>query len=103
MTSISDTALRPAERPRISVVVPYPPSLTETFIRAHAERLPAEVVLVHGWRPSVGSRPILSMPRIAFYKTLRVLTRSGLERETDGCLPEGVPTPWHRRGIGRVW
>ena len=98
MTSISDTALRPAERPRISVVVPYPPSLTETFIRAHAERLPAEVVLVHGWRPSVGPRPVLSMPRIAFYKTLRVLTRSGLGRETTAAYLK----VFRRHGIDAV-
>ena len=35
-------------RVRICVAAPGPVGLTETFIRAHAERLPHDVVLIHG-------------------------------------------------------
>ena len=35
-------------------------AVSETFIRAHIERLPAEVTLVHSWPPLIADRPVLS-------------------------------------------
>jgi glycosyltransferase involved in cell wall biosynthesis len=69
----------------LCIVTPYQPSLTETFIRAHIEQLPAEVTLVHGWRPMVGDRTILSLPVLAYYKTRRMLTGNGLNPETTAA------------------
>ena len=69
----------------LCVVTPYLPSTTETFIRDHIENLPARVVLVHGWRPTIGDQPILSGPRLAVYKVWRTLTRAGLDSETTAA------------------
>lgn len=65
----------------LCIVTPYPPSPTETFIRAHAQRLPIETVLVHSWRPSIGDQTVLPFPRLAFHKLRRTLLRNDLERE----------------------
>lgn len=70
---------------KICVATPYVPSLTETFIRAHIEQLPAQVTMVHGWRPSIGDRPVLSWPLLTCYKTWRVLTGASLARETTAA------------------
>src|SRR6266567_2346215 len=69
----------------LCVALPYSPSLTETFIRSHIERLPAKVVAVHGWRPSIGEHPVLSWPRVAFHKAWRIISRTGLEWETTAA------------------
>ena len=69
-------------RRNVCVVTSYVPSLTETFIRAHIEQLPATVTLVHGWRPSIGNRPVLSLPQLLYYKTRRMLFGDGLQEET---------------------
>jgi len=71
--------------PCVCIVTPYVPAPTETFIRAHIEDLPARVVLVHGWRPSIGDRPILSVPRLGAYKLWRTLTHAGLATETTAA------------------
>ncbi|HEX8135955.1 MAG TPA: glycosyltransferase [Pyrinomonadaceae bacterium] len=76
---------RRERRPSICLVTPYLPSVSETFIRAHLNGLPAEVVLVHGWRPSIGASPVLSWPRRASYKAWRMLTGASLERETTAA------------------
>lgn len=65
----------------LCIVTPYPPSPTETFIRAHAQRLPIETVIVHSWRPSIGDHTVLSFPRLAYHKLRRMLFRNDLERE----------------------
>jgi colanic acid/amylovoran biosynthesis glycosyltransferase len=121
-----DAAAARRGRMRLCVVTPYEPTLTETFIRAHVERLPADVTLVHGWRPQVGRRTVFSWPRIALYKAARKLTKAGPEREitaayvkafrrhraevvlveygdtaaqvTDACLRVGVPFVAHFHG-----
>src|SRR6266550_9325337 len=51
---------------RISLVVPYAPVPSETFIRAHIELLPADIALIYGWPPRAGKRPIISTPRRLF-------------------------------------
>jgi len=66
---------------RICVVTPYLPALTETFIRAHIEHLPAKTTVVHGWRPSIEDRTVLSLPTLMLHKARRVLTGAGLESE----------------------
>ena len=68
-------------RRKLCVVTPYEPALTETFIRAHIEKLPANIVNVHGWRPSIGSSPVLPSWRIGVYKLLRSLSSADLKRE----------------------
>ena len=67
---------------RLCVVTPYVPSLTETFIRAHIEQLPAKVTVVHGWRPAIGEQTVLSLPGLFYYKARRMLTGTGLATET---------------------
>jgi glycosyltransferase involved in cell wall biosynthesis len=69
----------------VAVVTPYEPSPSETFIRAHVERLPAKTILVHSWPPTVGRKTVLSLPERAAYKLLRTILRSGLERETTAA------------------
>src|SRR5262245_29445512 len=68
------------DRSSIAVVAPNVPSVSETFIRMHVERLPAEVVFVHGWPPRVGTRAILSWPRRALHKAWRIV--SGTETDS---------------------
>ena len=75
-----DTSAAGSER-TLCIVTPYPPSLTETFIRAHAERLPIKTVIVHSWRPSIGDHTVLSLPRLVYHKLVRTLFRNDLERE----------------------
>lgn len=65
----------------LCIVLQNNPTLTETFIRSHIERLPARVIVVHGWRPSIGPRPVLSLPRLAAHKLSRVMLGKGLEGE----------------------
>lgn len=69
----------------ICVATPYVPSLTETFIQTHIDQLPAQVTLVHGWRPSIGNRTVLSLPALVYYKTRRLLTGADLGRETTAA------------------
>jgi len=65
----------------LCVVAPYPPSLTETFIRSHIQSLPAKTILVHGWRATIGTKSVLPFPQLVFHKVWRTLFRNGLEKE----------------------
>ncbi len=65
----------------ICVVAPYEPTVSETFIRAHAQQLPAKTLLIHGWRPHIGSRPILSFPQLVLHKLRRTLFNEDLSVE----------------------
>jgi glycosyltransferase involved in cell wall biosynthesis len=69
----------------VAVVMPYEPALSETFIRAHVERMPAKTVLVAGCPPAIDSRPVLSAPERAIYKIRRTFLREGLGRETTAA------------------
>ena len=80
------------ERRRICIVVPYPPAISETFIRAHIEKLPAEILVVHGWRPSIGSKTVLPFQNIALHKVGRVLLGHGLEREITSAYVKAFRT-----------
>jgi glycosyltransferase involved in cell wall biosynthesis len=56
----------------------------ETFVRAHAEHLPARVTLIHEFPPRIDARPILSqsIPSRAYRKALRLLLRREWSWET---------------------
>jgi colanic acid/amylovoran biosynthesis glycosyltransferase len=47
-------------RPRLCIIQDLAPELAPPFIVAHAERLPAQTLVVHGFIPHVGNRPLLS-------------------------------------------
>src|SRR6266508_4239503 len=66
----------------ISVVTPYLPAVSETFILGHIEGLPAKVVLVYGWPPSVHGRPVLSTARRGAHKLWRMVSGEDLDRVT---------------------
>jgi glycosyltransferase involved in cell wall biosynthesis len=70
---------------RICVVTPYAPSPSETFIKAHVTNLPASVLLVHGWRPTVENRAVLSLPARLMHKAWRTASGADLERETTAA------------------
>jgi glycosyltransferase involved in cell wall biosynthesis len=55
----------------------------ETFVRAHADGLPARVTLIHDLPPSIRDRPVLSqsVPSRAWRKALRALRRREWEWE----------------------
>jgi glycosyltransferase involved in cell wall biosynthesis len=70
-----------ASQKLLCVVTPYIPTLTETFIRSHIESLPAKVVNVHGWRPTVGANFVLSRPSLLGHKLLRLISGEDGTRE----------------------
>jgi colanic acid/amylovoran biosynthesis glycosyltransferase len=70
-----------ASNTRICVVAENPPTESETFIRDHLEKLPAQITLIHGWQPTVGNRTVLSLPQRAVHKGWGLLTGNGIERE----------------------
>lgn len=83
--------------PLVVVAMPNEPALTESFILAHIERLPAIVVPVSGWLPRVGGRPILSWRSRAAYKIWRVVSGSETDSSTRGYLK--VLRDYHPCGV----
>ncbi len=76
---------------RICIVQPSLNTVSETFIRAHAERLPADVTVVHrdGMIPMLGQEPALSqsIPNRAFRKVGRLMLGRSWDWEvTNGYL-----------------
>jgi len=69
----------------VCIVLPYAPSPSETFITNHIAHLPAKIVTVQGWRPTIEGRTVLSFPRLVAHKLLRSLSGQGLERETTAA------------------
>ncbi len=67
------------------MITPYVPTVSETFIRGHLDRLPARTVLVHGWPPSIGDAPVLSWPTRLRYKLRKRLSRNGGGGETTAA------------------
>ena len=65
----------------LCVAAPYEPAATETFIRAHIERLPARVTTVYGWPLMMDGRPVISTPARAYHAALRRLRGGDGERE----------------------
>src|SRR5688572_5097653 len=69
----------------VCVVAPYLPSVSETFIRGHVERLPSKTILIHGWPASIETRPVLStMARFGF-KVRRKLLGQRVDKETTAA------------------
>lgn len=84
--------------PPIAVVTPYPPTLTETFIRRHIEQLPTRVVHIEGWRPRIGNRTVLPFPRLAYHKLRRMATGNGIDAE----ITEAYRRAFRRYGVRAV-
>jgi colanic acid/amylovoran biosynthesis glycosyltransferase len=82
----------------ICIVVPYVPAVTETFLRMHIEELPANVVVVHGWRPAIGDRPVLSFPARVMHKLWRMASGTGPKRETTAAYLK----VFHRHKVAAV-
>lgn len=72
----------------VCIVTPYLPAVSETFIRGHVERLPANTVLVHGWPPSIGDSAVLASAARIGYKVRRRLFGDGVENETTAAYIE---------------
>ena len=53
------------EHPRLLIVLPSLPGPSETFLRAHIERLPASVTVVHGGTPHLGDESLISSSLLA--------------------------------------
>jgi colanic acid/amylovoran biosynthesis glycosyltransferase len=71
---------------RVAVVCLYEPSTTETFIRAHIDRLPA-AVLITGWRPMIGGRTVFTFTTRARYRLRRMTLGETLAKEvTDAYV-----------------
>jgi colanic acid/amylovoran biosynthesis glycosyltransferase len=77
---VSPTPHSSATGERIALVCPYEQSLTETFIRAHRDHLPA-VVTVTGWRAAVSGTPVLGIAARVPHKLRRMLFRADLAAE----------------------
>ena len=76
---------------KLCILQPALNAVSETFIRAHAERLPARVTVAHGLnsgRVCVGEKPVLSqtLPSRALRKLGRMLTRRPWSWETTAAL-----------------
>jgi len=87
-TDLMESALRNASEgsdTRLCVVTPYLPTISETFIRGHIERLPTKTILVHSWPPSIGDEPILSLPTRVAYKIRKRIVRNGAVNETTAA------------------
>ncbi len=56
---------------RVAIVQPRPHLESETFLRAHADRLPAEVVVLSGAPPAIDGRPLLETRPRALWPLLR--------------------------------
>lgn len=76
-------AAHSAERCVCVVQISPAGALSETFIRAHIQGLPARVVSVHGEAPTVGDTPVLSQsfPSRAWRAARRLLSERGEEWE----------------------
>jgi colanic acid/amylovoran biosynthesis glycosyltransferase len=68
----------------VAIVCSQMPSVSETLIKAHLDRV-ADRIVVSGWRPAVAGRRVMSWPRLAAHKALRMVTREGLERQTTAA------------------
>jgi hypothetical protein len=69
----------------VAIVLPYAPAPSETFITNHIRYLPANVVTIEGWRPSIAGRTVLSFPQRVYHKLLRTFTKEQLEVETTAA------------------
>jgi glycosyltransferase involved in cell wall biosynthesis len=70
-------------KPRLCIVQDSHPEAAPPFIRDHAEHLPAEVLVIHGFVPHIDHRPLLSQTwwRRACRKVWRTLRRRARQGE----------------------
>ncbi len=68
---------------KICIVKNWELGVTETFIRAHVERLPAQTVLISGSPPHIADAPPLhhSLARRAFRKIRRTISNVSYEQD----------------------
>src|SRR5437773_1118817 len=85
MKNFLKKSLESPARTVLCLVCPYLPVVSETFIRGHIERLPAKVVLVHGWPPCIGNGHTLSWSMRIAHKVRRKLSRAGMAAETTAA------------------
>lgn len=71
----------PTNNKLVCVVAPYEPSISETFIRAHVDRLAARTLLIHGWRPRIHNRSVLSSSQVVLHKIRRLALGEDLSVE----------------------
>ena len=70
---------------RLCVVTGDLPGVSETFIRGHIDGLPTKTILVHSWPPSIGDKPVLSLPTRVAYKIRKRIARNGTVNETTAA------------------
>src|SRR5438132_11133450 len=70
---------------RLCVVTGDLPAVSETFIRGHIDGLPTKTILVHSWPPSIGDKPVLSLPTRVAYKIRKRIARNGTVNETTAA------------------
>jgi colanic acid/amylovoran biosynthesis glycosyltransferase len=95
--------------PTICIVQPHPCSPSETFLRAHAEHLPGQVIVVDGGVPKINGRPVTSQALVAraFRKAVRVALRRGWDAEVTArflkffrhCRPDAVLAEYGPIGV----
>jgi colanic acid/amylovoran biosynthesis glycosyltransferase len=76
----------PRPGPPVVIVMPSEPLISETFIRAHIERLPVRVVPISGWPPRIDGRSIQSWLERAAYKAWRIVSGSPIDSATRAYL-----------------
>ena len=97
---------------RLVIVQPALNALSETFIRAHAERLPARVTVVHGDPAQIGDEPVLSQSlwprgwrkvwRVAAGRPDKWETRQAYLKVLRGVQPHAVLAEYGHLGAGLV-
>jgi len=80
-----DEARGTGSRQVLAVVTPYEPAISETFIRAHLESLPAKTLLIHGLPPQIGKAPILGFLERTAHRLWRSFSHGGPGRETTAA------------------
>jgi glycosyltransferase involved in cell wall biosynthesis len=75
----------PTKNKLVCVVAPYEPSISETFIRDHVERLPAKAFLIHGWRPRIHNHTVLSFSQLVSHKIRRIVLGEDLNVEVTSA------------------
>ncbi len=91
----------------ICIVTPYPPATTETFIRGHIERLPAKIVVVHSWPPTIGNKPVLPFLTRFSYRLRRAVLKESPQIENNAAyvsafsrhLPQAVLAEYGDVGV----
>src|SRR5689334_4246387 len=79
-----------ADQLAVSVVTPYFPSVSETFIRGHVEKLPGRMSLIYDWPPRMNDSFVHSAPRRFIHKVLGKLKREDPHAETTAAYISAI-------------